>query len=106
MFPTPKIRQLAPHLPPDAALRDVLESSAVQDHFQDVVNALARQATGSANRVARLVLLDEPPSIDKGEVTDKGSINQRAVLKHRDALVQALHDDRLPFTQKPQKEKA
>jgi feruloyl-CoA synthase len=35
--------------------------------------------------------LTEPPSIDKGEVTDKGSINQRAVLKHRDALVQALH---------------
>jgi hypothetical protein len=40
----------------------------------------------------------EPPSIDKGEVTDKGSINQRAVLKHRDALVQALHDGTLPFT--------
>ena len=33
----------------------------------------------------------EPPSIDKGEVTDKGSINQRAVLKHRAALVEALH---------------
>jgi feruloyl-CoA synthase len=39
-----------------------------------------------------MVLLSEPPSIDKGEVTDKGSINQRAVLKHRGALVQALHD--------------
>jgi feruloyl-CoA synthase len=38
-----------------------------------------------------LVLLSEPPSIDKGEVTDKGSINQRAVLKHRDALVQDFH---------------
>jgi feruloyl-CoA synthase len=38
-----------------------------------------------------MLLLSEPPSIDKGEVTDKGSINQRAVLKHRDALVQALH---------------
>jgi feruloyl-CoA synthase len=105
IFPTPKIRQLAPHLPADAPLREVLESAAVQDHFQDVVNALATQATGSANRVARLYLMDEAPSIDKGEVTDKGSINQRAVLKHRDALVQALHDDRLPFTLKPQKEK-
>jgi feruloyl-CoA synthase len=38
-----------------------------------------------------LLLLSEPPSIDKGEVTDKGSINQRAVLKHRDALVQDFH---------------
>jgi feruloyl-CoA synthase len=46
--------------------------------------------------------LHEPPSIDKGEVTDKGSINQRAVLHHRAALVQAFHEDRLPFTVKPQ----
>jgi feruloyl-CoA synthase len=37
-------------------------------------------------------VLAEPPSIDKGEVTDKGSINQRAVLQHRDALVQALYE--------------
>lgn len=106
LFPTPKIRQLAPHLPADAPLKDVLESAAVQDQFQDVVDALAKQATGSANRVARLHLMHEAPSIDKGEVTDKGSINQRAVLKHRDALVQALHDGRLPFTLQPQQEKA
>jgi feruloyl-CoA synthase len=106
IFPTPAIRKLAPHLPADAPLKNVLESSAVEDHFQDVLDALARQATGSANRVARLYLMDEAPSIDKGEVTDKGSINQGAVLKHRDALVQAFHDDRLPFTLKPVKEKA
>jgi len=48
--------------------------------------------------VARMVLLNEPPSIDKGEVTDKGSINQRAVLKHRDTLVQALHAGTAPNT--------
>jgi len=106
LFPTPKIRQLAPHLPADAPLVEVLESAGVQDHLQDVLEALQKQATGSANRVARLHLLSEPPSIDKGEVTDKGSINQRAVLKHRDALVQAFHDDRLPFTLKPTKENA
>jgi feruloyl-CoA synthase len=104
LFPTPKVRQLAPHLAADAPLAEVLRSAAVQDHFQDVVDALAKQATGSANRVARLYLLDQPPSIDVGEVTDKGSINQRAVLKHRDALVQALHDDLLPFTLQPRQE--
>jgi len=80
----------------------VLASTSVQTHFQHVVNTLAKTATGSANRVARLVLLSEPPSIDKGEVTDKGSINQRAVLKHRDALVQALHDGQAPHTLLPQ----
>ena len=37
-------------------------------------------------------VLAEPPSIDRGEVTDKGSINQRAVLLHRDAIVQAMYD--------------
>jgi feruloyl-CoA synthase len=66
-----------------------------------VVNELAEGATGSATRVARLHLMHEAPSIDKGEVTDKGSINQRAVLKHRDALVNALHDGTLPFTLQP-----
>jgi feruloyl-CoA synthase len=106
LFPTAKVRTLAPHLPADAPLQEVLRSAAVQDHFQDMLDALAQQATGSANRVARLYVLDVPPSIDLGEVTDKGSINQRAVLKHRDALVQAFHDDLLPFTLKPRKENA
>jgi feruloyl-CoA synthase len=50
--------------------------------------------------------MHEPPNIDRGEVTDKGSINQRAVLKERDAMVQAFHEDRLPFTLKPRQEKA
>jgi feruloyl-CoA synthase len=71
-------------------------------HFQQVLNQLATNATGSANRVARLVLLSQPPSIDKGEVTDKGSINQRAVLKHRDALVDAFHNNLTPNTLLPQ----
>src|SRR5206468_3613443 len=92
LFPTPKVRQLA-GLPETASMKDVLESPAVQSHFRGVLNELSAQSTGSANRVARAYLTQEPPSIDKGEVTDKGSINQRAVLKHRDAMVQALHDD-------------
>jgi len=71
-------------------------------HFQSVLNDLAISATGSANRVARLVLLSEPPSIDKGEVTDKGSINQRSVLKYRDPLVHAFHNNLTPNTLLPQ----
>jgi feruloyl-CoA synthase len=90
LFPTPALRQLA-GLDASAPMTEVVTSPAVQAHFQTVIDQLAAQATGSANRVARAILLTEPPSIDKGEVTDKGSINQRAVLKHRDALVQALH---------------
>ncbi|MBA3773182.1 MAG: feruloyl-CoA synthase [Ramlibacter sp.] len=101
IFPTAAVRKLA-GLPHDTALKQVLESAAVQAHFQKVVNALAASATGSATRVARLHLMHAPPSIDKGEVTDKGSINQGAVLKHREALVDALHAGALPFTLQPQ----
>ena len=105
LFTTPAIRRLA-QLPDNAPLQDVLQSAPVQAHFQRVVDGLAAGGTGSANRVTRLHLMHEPPSIDKGEVTDKGSINQRAVLKHRDAMVEAFHEDRLPFTLKPQQDEA
>ena len=101
IFPTPAVRTLS-GLAANAGLAEVLASAPVQAHFQKVLNGLAAQATGSASRVALALLLSEPPSIDKGEVTDKGSINQRAVLKHRDALVQALHDGQAPHTLLPQ----
>ena len=83
-------------------MAEVLSSAPVVAHFQHVIHSLAKTATGSASRVARMVLLSEPPSIDKGEVTDKGSINQRAVLKHRDSLVQALHAGTAPNIFSPQ----
>ncbi len=91
LFTTPRVRELSP-LPPHASLADTLQHPQVVSFFQGLLDALATQSTGSANRVARMVLLSEPPSIDSGEVTDKGSINQRAVLKRRAALVQAVHD--------------
>jgi feruloyl-CoA synthase len=101
IFPTPAVRALS-GLPADAPLADVLASAPVQAKFQAVVNALAQSATGSANRIARLCLLSEPPTIDKGEITDKGSINQRAVLSHRADTVAALHGDTLHHIVKPQ----
>ncbi len=73
-------------------MNQVLEHSNVRAFFQSLADQLWRDGTGSANRVARLMLLAEPPSIDRGEITDKGSINQRAVLQHRAHLVEALHD--------------
>ena len=100
VFPTPAVRLLA-GLAADAPMADVLASAPVQSHFQKVVDELARTATGSANRIARLCLLSEPPTIDRGEITDKGSINQRAVLTHRADTVAALHEDRLHHIIKP-----
>ncbi|MEO6409276.1 MAG: feruloyl-CoA synthase [Burkholderiaceae bacterium] len=83
-----KLSGLAESVP----LPEVLSHPAVRAFFQKLADRLWRDATGSASRVARLHVLAEPPSIDKGEVTDKGSINQRAVLGHRDALVQAMYE--------------
>jgi feruloyl-CoA synthase len=56
----------------------------------------AKGATGSSTRLARALVLEAPPSIDLGEVTDKGSINQRAVLAHRANLVEALYANPAP----------
>ena len=78
-------------LPHDADAGLVLRHAAVRAFFQQLIDALWNNGTGSANRVGRLRLLIEPPSIDHGELTDKNSINQRAVLTHRAALVDALY---------------
>lgn len=69
----------------------VLASEAVHDWFAEWMRQLNRQATGNASRVEWVSLLEEPPSIDQGEITDKGTINQRAVLQARAALVEALY---------------
>ncbi|MEN9899030.1 MAG: hypothetical protein RLZZ152_74 [Pseudomonadota bacterium] len=100
VFPTPAVRALS-GLAADAPLADVLGSALVLAHFQNLINELSKTATGSANRIARMCLLSEPPTIDKGEITDKGSINQRSVLTHRADTVAALHEDRLHFILKP-----
>ena len=47
-------------------------------------------------RIKRAVLLDAPLSIDRGEVTDKGSINQRAVIEHRSALIEMIYSPAPP----------
>jgi feruloyl-CoA synthase len=48
-------------------------------------------STGSSNRISRALVLEQPPSLDAGELTDKGTVNQRAVLARRAALVEELY---------------
>ena len=100
VFPTQAVRGLC-GLDANAPLADVLNSLTVLAYFQKVVDDLSKTATGSANRIARLCLLSEPPTIDRGEITDKGSINQRAVLAYRADTVDALHADTLHAILKP-----
>jgi len=75
----------------EAPAAEVVAAPAVREFFARLIDGLWASGTGSATRVARALLLVEPPSIDLGEVTDKGSINQHAVLTHREPLVTALY---------------
>jgi feruloyl-CoA synthase len=76
------------------AASDVLRHEAVRERLRDLLAAFAAEATGSSNRVSRAILLEEPPSLDAREITDKGSLNQRAVLEHRAKLVEELYGTR------------
>jgi feruloyl-CoA synthase len=70
-----------------AAASDPLILAAFRDRL---LRSLAT-STGSSTWITRAILIDTPLSIDRGEVTDKGSINQRAVLEHRAPLIEQLY---------------
>ena len=73
------------------AATDVTADARVRAELRARLHAFARTSTGSSNRVGRAILMAEPPSLDAGEMTDKGSINQRAVLDRRAELVAELY---------------
>ena len=59
--------------------------------LKDRIAGFNQTAGGGSRRIGRFVIMTEPPSIDGGEITDKGYVNQRATLERRDALVKALY---------------
>jgi feruloyl-CoA synthase len=91
IFPDLAACRSATDLPTSAPTAAVLADARVRAAFRDRLRSLAGEATGSSTMVRRAILLSEPPSIDANEVTDKGTINQPAVLTRRAALVEALY---------------
>ena len=91
----PDLEACARHagLPPGSDARTIVDHPSVREHFATRLAALAQKSTGSSNHVARALVMADLPDIDKGEITDKGSINQRAVRSHRAGLVEALYAD-------------
>jgi feruloyl-CoA synthase len=66
-----------------------LDDPRLRGHLEDALARLNRGA-GSASRIQRLLLLDHPPDLDAGEITDKGYVNQRKVLERRATDVERL----------------
>ncbi len=76
---------------PDATMAEIAASAEVKAAIADKMKTYAKTSTGSSNRVVRGLVLDTPPLIDKSEMTDKGSLNQRAVLDNRADMVEQLY---------------
>ena len=84
-------RELADALNGEAGPAEMLACERVRTKFASLLKTFNETAGGSSGRFARLILMDNPPSLDTGEMTDKGSVNQRAVLTRRAALVDELY---------------
>ncbi|HLY00392.1 MAG TPA: feruloyl-CoA synthase, partial [Roseiarcus sp.] len=76
---------------PNGEAAEILACAGVRETFAGLLETFNAEAGGSSRRLARLILMDDPPSLDSGELTDKGSVNQRAVLNRRAAMVEELY---------------
>ena len=76
-----------------AALAELITQEPVRAHIRAALERYNAEHAGSSRRIGRALLLADPPALDAGEITDKGYINQRAVLRQRAALVARLYAD-------------
>lgn len=93
VFPALENCRKLTELSESASPLEICDHKLVRDIFRRFLDELAVKSTGSSNRIARAVLLTEPPSIDRHEITDKGSINQSAVLRNREDIVADLYSE-------------
>ena len=80
-------------LPDHADVNDVIGHDKVRSGIAQGLAKLKAQGGNSSGHATRALLLAEPASVDGGEITDKGYINQRAVLTRRTAAMAVLDDD-------------
>jgi feruloyl-CoA synthase len=78
---------------PEATAADVIQDPRVIRHVRNSLAAHNAAHPGSSQQIKRIILMAEPASIDGGELTDKGYINQRATLERRAGLVRELYAD-------------
>jgi feruloyl-CoA synthase len=80
-------------LPETAGVNDVLAHEKIRAAIARGLAKLKQHGANSSCHATRALLLAEPPSVDGGEITDKGYINQRAVLTRRADALARLDDD-------------
>ena len=80
----------------EASPAEIVAHENVRAIFTERLAQRAAESRASSRHIERVILMTEPPSMDKSEATDKGSINQRAVLASRAALVELLYAEPLP----------
>jgi feruloyl-CoA synthase len=73
------------------ASEGLITNPAILDVVRAALQTYNKQVGGSSNRIVRAALMFEPPSVDAGEITDKGYLNQRSVLERRTSLVDRLY---------------
>ena len=73
---------------------EIAESQAAWAGVRSKLTVLAKQATGSSQRVPRLAFLTRSLSVDAGELTEKGSISQRGIVRRHADLVEELYADK------------
>ena len=83
VFPNTAVCRRLAGVAADAPVGDALDHAAIVERFTESLAAFCSRHMSTSTRVSRALLLEEPPSIDAGEITDKGSINQKAVLQRR-----------------------
>ena len=93
VFPNVAACRTLAGLPDDVSVEAVLVAEPVRLWLAELLAELNREATGLASHVAWACLMAEAPSLDAGEITDKGSLNQRAVLSRRAELIERLYAD-------------
>ncbi|MBV8849383.1 MAG: hypothetical protein JOZ16_07330, partial [Methylobacteriaceae bacterium] len=84
-------RALCTDIAADAPPARLIGDPRVRAQIEDALRKMAEDSSGGSTLPKRVLILEEPPSIDANEITDKGYINQRAVLMRRAAFVERLH---------------
>ena len=93
VFPSPLGAAGIAGLDPRTPVPELVANDKVRAALRDGLAAYNGENPGSSARIGRVLMLTEPPVIDANEITDKGYINQRAVLERRASLVETLFSD-------------